>query len=1146
MSGYYTTTKGIAEVHQLVRLCAEARPVFTTAMLILYIENNNNNNNNNKHLIIPFDTLFHAPGAYYEEGQSQTSASQDSDVESSSPILSVEQAVLSGAIVSFCNKRRCCTFSPTATAQVVLDWPLFIHPYVEHLGILITPSSSPPQSLIKQLNSYHRRSSLKTMYVEVCEPYEGEHESVTQKMPEQFAAEFPNLTTVDLRGTPASFLSNISYWFCGGTDNLSHIILPKRLPENVTIEKSFLTGSGLPSLDASLVNFLRRASSVGSHFMCTMQRLTALHLDLLNVRELPCMFISECYALTSVELYLPAVTMIREAVLASNPNLKSVTFLPGSLQQVGWIGANFLADCPRLARLSTMTCPRLIAIESNFVANATALPDLDLQIGERLTQIDHFFCSGCRNLSDDSMSALLRRCTHLETIGSYFVRDCQKVYQLDFSQMKRLKSIGEELARTSGVSRVVLPASNDSELTISGRFLLSGAPVSKILKRKEGGKEEDGFGLLFDCLRRGLGSVASENLGYYMLTDNHLVDLSFKNARDGCIPTVVAFGPSFLINAKHLVTADFTHLPQFKEMRSIKDDFLSGCSSLASIVGLGTLFASVIKIGDKFLFGCSSLKSIDLSWLHATSVVKQIGHDFLSGCISLSCLEQLPHSPSTTAFSRLTIGDGFMSNCISLNSDDVVRLLTSWTGDNMTIGGSFMHGVPLEHCQAKLVAAGMNVPKSIMSVVMISHSGAPRQIFLPDQNNFIDNHCGLGDCVVNATDRTTVPENFMVRQQGIKTLTFRDTDKLTAVKSGFMMYSNIQTLMLVGVPASACFPIGSDFLSHSTVQSVVFRFVSPAASDSSEGDKREVTINSNFLSSCSELVRLELVGPFTAVKSNFLFQCSKLVDVSIGPGWAVSHIGDEFMSGCTSLPALPSALKVTQSTGENALANCTSLSNHIFDDGTSTWPALKFIGSHFMDGCKNLRDNVVFPTIRRGTSLPADSIFDSCPYVSVQFPLGPPSLCDGFMRGNAAVTTLLELSCWISDDEFETPVGFFEAASGLKSVGTSSPLMRLQIISNHFLSACVALTDVDLTGLSGLKVVGDNFVADCASLRRVVFHPKQRLNRIGVNFALQCRQLAALENLGIDEDTVVGEGFLKGCRALPPGTVNALLGVENL
>ena len=128
------------------------------------------------------------------------------------------------------------------------------------------------------------------------------------------------------------------------------------------------------------------------------------------------------------------------------------------------------------------------------------------------------------------------------------------------------------------------------------------------------------FTLVGTATRVPLHGTTSEALHLEIMAIGAPFQLVLTDLREGEIMD------EFLFDCGHLVSCTI-HAP---EVTRIGDNFLAGCTSLASFDTSGLI--SVTAIGEVFLAHCTSLASFDTSGL--TSVTA-IGGSFLAGCTSL-------------------------------------------------------------------------------------------------------------------------------------------------------------------------------------------------------------------------------------------------------------------------------------------------------------------------------------------------------------------------------------------------------------------------------------------------------------------------------------------------------------------------------
>ena len=199
----------------------------------------------------------------------------------------------------------------------------------------------------------------------------------------------------------------------------------------------------------------------------------------------------------------------------------------------------------------------------------------------------------------------------------------------------------------------------------------------------------------------------------------------------------------------------------------------------------------------------------------------------------------------------------------------------------------------------------------------------------------------------------------------------------------------------------------------------------------------------------------------------------------------VTHIGDRFLRGCTSLTSvdLSGLSKVTQ-VGAGFLENCSSLTTLDLPLNNVTQ-----IAAAFLSGC---------------TSLTA---LDLSPLSNVT-QIHSSFLCD--------CKSLTTLDLFSLSNVTHIGAGFLYGCHSLASLDMRA-LSNVMQIQSGFLCDCKSLTTLDLFALRNVTHIGSDFLANCRKLTQLDLSPLSRITHIddsfgsyATNFAVHCASLTSI------------------------------------
>jgi uncharacterized repeat protein (TIGR02543 family) len=109
-----------------------------------------------------------------------------------------------------------------------------------------------------------------------------------------------------------------------------------------------------------------------------------------------------------------------------------------------------------------------------------------------------------------------------------------------------------------------------------------------------------------------------------------------------------------------------------------------------------------------------------------------------------------------------------------------------------------------------------------------------------------------------------------------------------------------------------------------------------------------------------------------------------------------------------------------------------------------------------------------------------------------------------------------------------------------------SPLSGLTSVGNNFLDTCTGLTAVDLSPLSGLTSVANNFLSNCVQLQTLNLAPLSKVVSVGDSFLYSCEQLQTLNLAPLSGALSVGNNFLAICSGITSLDLTPLSGLDRI
>ena len=181
-------------------------------------------------------------------------------------------------------------------------------------------------------------------------------------------------------------------------------------------------------------------------------------------------------------------------------------------------------------------------------------------------------------------------------------------------------------------------------------------------------------------------------------------------------------------------------------------------------------------------------------------------------------------------------------------------------------------------------------------------------------------------------------------------------------------------------------------------------------------------------------------------------------------------------------------------------------------------------------GCYNVRRLVIAlsersPTVRHPLSCSSSSSSSSQHTSSTNAPL---LLSVNFLHEWMGLTEL-DLSGLAGVRVI--PDGFLRDCNKLRSVDLS-PLASVEVINNRFLAECSSLTEIDLTPFAeNLKSIGPDFLTECSSLTTIDVTPLGAITALP-RFLNGCRSLVSFDSTPLKSLRVIYGSFLAGCTHL--------------
>ena len=273
----------------------------------------------------------------------------------------------------------------------------------------------------------------------------------------------------------------------------------------------------------------------------------------------------------------------------------------------------------------------------------------------------------------------------------------------------------------------------------------------------------------------------------------------------------------------------------------------------------------------------------------------------------------------------------------------------------------------------------------------------------------------------------------------------------------------------------------------------------------------------------SQLKYIDIPTRITSIPA-YAFQNSALETFTYHRG--ITSIGDHAFDGCKNLNNV-TLMNTVQYAGHYAFANCTSLTNFVFEEKLAGMDPY-IIGSHFFDGCTSLT-NVILPN---SMSL-SDEEAAQLPHVTNRNAIIP-----GYMFANTGIVHAV-IPARITD--IYAP-GVFAGCKQLESIIFEAETLNAYAIGVRFFYGCSKLTRIEIpVGVkklaNGITGVAEETFAECTALEEIIIH-MSGVSSIdsGVRTFYNCKNLKTIMFLDGSSREIyfntIRDGAFYGCESL--------------